>query len=132
MTSPSQGTLPITAKLFLISGAVSACASVVFSAAFAHLPVFSAGIPAMVQSALTQQQFHSLGHVGVGLSLALLGTSRWLIGAGWLMLAGLFLFSFNLYARHVFGIETFRAAVPWGGGAWILAWLLAAVGFARR
>jgi uncharacterized membrane protein YgdD (TMEM256/DUF423 family) len=132
MTSPSQGTLPITAKLFLISGAVSACASVVFSAVFAHLPVFSAGMPAMVQSALTQQQFHSLGLVGVGLSLALLGTSRWLIGAGWLMLAGLFLFSFNLYARHVFGIETFRAAVPWGGGAWILAWLLAAVGFARR
>jgi uncharacterized membrane protein YgdD (TMEM256/DUF423 family) len=48
------------------------------------------------------------------------------------MLAGLFLFSFNLYARYVFGMDTFRAAVPWGGGAWILSWLLAAVGFARR
>ncbi|PIT74935.1 DUF423 domain-containing protein [Limnohabitans sp. G3-2] len=132
MSSRSQGTWPITAKLFLISGALSACASVVFSAAFAHLPVFSAGIPPMVQTALTQQQFHSLGLVGVGLSLGLLGASRCLIGAGWLMLAGLLLFSLNIYARHVFGVDTFRAAVPWGGGAWILAWLLAAVGFARR
>ncbi|WP_322991129.1 DUF423 domain-containing protein [Limnohabitans sp.] len=132
MTSPSQGTLPIIAKLFLISGAVSACASVVFSAAFAHLPVFSAGVPAMVQTALTQQHFHALGLVGVGLSIACLGASRWLISSGWLMLAGLFLFSLNLYARYVFGMDTFRAAVPWGGGAWILAWLLAAVGFARR
>jgi len=132
MISPSQGTLPITAKFFLFSGAISACASVVFSAAFAHLPVFSAGVPPMVQTALSQQQFHSLGLVGMGLSLGLLGASRWLIGAGCLMLAGLFLFSFNLYARYVFGMDAFRAAVPWGGGAWILAWLMAAAGFARR
>ena len=86
----------------------------------------------MVQTALTQQQFHALGLVGVGLSIVRLGASRWLISSGWLMQAGLFLFSFNLYARYVFGMDTFRAAVPWGGGAWILAWLLAAVGFARR
>ncbi len=132
MPSLSQGELSFPARLFLISGAVSACISVLLSAALAHLPVFSAGMPAMVQTALTQQQFHSLGLVGVGLSIVRLGASRWLISSGWLMLAGLFLFSFNLYARYVFGIDTFRVAVPWGGGAWILAWLLAAVGFARR
>lgn len=86
----------------------------------------------MVQTALTQQQFHSLGLVLVGLAVAWLGASRWLVAAGALMLAGLVLFSFNLYARNVLGFDTFRAGVPWGGGAWILAWLLAAVGFARR
>ncbi len=132
MPSLSQGELSFPARLFLISGAVSACISVGLSAALAHLPVFSAGMPAMVQTALTQQQFHSLGLVGVGLSIVRLGASRWLISSGWLMLAGLFLFSFNLYARYVLGMDTFRAAVPWGGEAWILAWLLAAVGFARR
>ena len=45
------------------------------------------------------------------------------------MLAGLFLFSFNLYARHVLGFDALRAAVPWGGAAWILAWLSLAAGF---
>ena len=64
MPSLSQGELSFPARLFLISGAVSACISVLLSAALAHLPVFSAGMPAMVQTALTQQQFHALGLVG--------------------------------------------------------------------
>mgnify|MGYP002145762785 CR=1 FL=1 len=132
MPSLPQGALPISAKLFLILGTLSACSSVVLSAAFAHLPVFSGGIPAMVQTALTQQQFHSLGLLLVGLAVARLGASRWLLVSGGLMLVGLVLFSFNLYARNVLGFDTFRAAVPWGGGAWILAWLFAAVGFVRR
>jgi uncharacterized membrane protein YgdD (TMEM256/DUF423 family) len=101
-----------------------------FSAAFAHLPVFAGGVPAMVQTALTQQQFHSLGLVLVGLVSACFGVSRWLRAAGWLMLVGLLLFSFNLYARHVLGFDALRAMVPWGGGAWILAWLCLALGFA--
>lgn len=121
---------PVSARIFLTLGALSACASVVFSAAFAHLPVFAGGVPAMVQTALTQQQFHSLGLLLVGLAVRGLGTSRWLLAAGGLMLAGLLLFSFNLYARHVLGFDALRALVPWGGGAWIVAWLCLALGFA--
>lgn len=124
--------LTSSARFFLSLGALSACSSVVFSAAFAHLPAFAGGVPVMVQTALTQQQFHSLGLLLLGLAMVWLGASRWLLAAAVLMVMGLLLFSFNLYARHVLGIDTFRAAVPWGGGAWILAWLLAAVGFARH
>lgn len=130
MSSPPE--LTSSVRFFLSLGALSACSSVVFSAAFAHLPVFAGGVPVMVQTALTQQQFHSLGLLLLGLAMVWLGASRWLLAAAVLMVAGLLLFSFNLYARHVLGIDTFRAAVPWGGGAWILAWLLAAVGFARH
>jgi uncharacterized membrane protein YgdD (TMEM256/DUF423 family) len=83
----------------------------------------------MVQTALTQQQFHSLGLMVVGLAAAALGSSRWLWLAGSLMVAGLLLFSFNLYARNVLGFDALRALVPWGGGAWILAWLCLAMGF---
>jgi uncharacterized membrane protein YgdD (TMEM256/DUF423 family) len=128
MTPPQPLYLPLFARIFLALGALSACASVVFSAAFAHLPVFAAGVPVVVQTALTQQQFHALGLVAVGLASVCLGASRWLIVAGWLMLAGLLLFSFNLYARHVLGFDALRALVPWGGGAWILAWLSLAWG----
>jgi len=120
---------PFTARIFLIVGALSACSSVVFSAAFAHLPVFAGGIPVMVQTALTQQQFHSLGLILVGLAGPRCGASRWWLAAGWLMCAGLLLFSFNLYLRNIWAVDTFRAGVPWGGGAWILAWLSLALAF---
>jgi uncharacterized membrane protein YgdD (TMEM256/DUF423 family) len=104
---------------------------VVFSAAFAHLPVFAGGVPTAVQTALSQQQFHSLGLLFTGLALRVWGASRWLQAAGWLMLVGLALFSFNLYARHVLGWDALRALVPWGGAAWILAWLVLAMGLAQ-
>ena len=123
---------PLSARWFLALGAISACTTVVFSAAFAHLPVFAAGVPTAVQTALSQQQFHSLGLLFTGLALRVCGTSRWLQAAGWLMVLGLLLFSFNLYARHVLAWDALRAMVPWGGMAWILAWLGLAVGLAQR
>ena len=139
MTSPSTAfssvcspeVWPLSARWFLALGAISACTSVVFSAAFAHLPVFAGGVPTAVQTALSQQQFHSLGLLFTGLALRVWGASRWLQAAGWLMLVGLALFSFNLYARHVLGWDALRALVPWGGAAWILAWLVLAMGLAQ-
>ena len=122
---------PLSARWFLVLGAISACASVVFNAAFAHLPVFAGGVPTAVQTALSQQQFHSLGLLFTGLAMRVYGSSRWLQATGWLMLLGLLLFSFNLYARHVLGWDALRALVPWGGAAWILAWLVLAMGLAQ-
>ena len=139
MTSPSTAfssvsspeVWPLSAWWFLALGAISACTSVVFSAAFAHLPVFAGGVPTAVQTALSQQQFHSLGLLFIGLALRVCGAPRWLQAAGWLMVLGLLLFSFNLYARHVLGWDALRALVPWGGAAWILAWLVLATGLAQ-
>ena len=122
---------PQSASWFLVLGAISACTSVVFGAAFAHWPAFATGVPTAVQTALSQQQLHSLGLLFTGLALRVGGPSRWLQAAAWLMLLGLFLFSFNLYARHVLAWDALRALVPWGGAAWILAWLALAVGLAR-
>ncbi len=124
--------LPISGRIFLSLGAFSACASVAFSAAFAHLPVFSEGVPAAVQTALSQQQFHSLGLLFTGMAIVIFGASRWLQTAGWLMVLGLFFFSFNLYARYVLGLDAFRAQVPWGGGAFMGAWLCLALGVLSR
>jgi uncharacterized membrane protein YgdD (TMEM256/DUF423 family) len=128
---PSPKLLPSSGRLFLSLGAFSACTSVAFSAAFAHLPVFSEGVPAAVQTALSQQQFHSLGLLFTGLAMGVFGVQRWLQAAGWLMVLGLFFFSFNLYARYGLGVDAFRALVPWGGGAWMLAWLCLALGLIR-
>jgi uncharacterized membrane protein YgdD (TMEM256/DUF423 family) len=127
----AQPAWPVSARWFLILGALSACSSVVFSAAFAHLPVFAGSVPTAVQTALSQQQFHSLGLLLTGLALRAIGASRWLFAAGCLMLLGLLLFSFNLYARHVWAWDALRALVPWGGVSLISAWLVLAVGFAQ-
>ena len=108
-------------------GVAPPSSSVAFSAAFAHLPVFSEGMPAAVQTALSQQQFHSLGLVAVGLLLTRV-QSRWLIASGTLMLLGTVLFCLNLYARLIWGWDAARAAVPWGGSAFILSWLCLAWG----
>lgn len=121
----------MSSRIFLMAGALCAGLSVVFSAVFAHLPVFAGGVPLMVQTAMNQQQFHALGLVLVGLALGWRGPSRWLLASGWLMLLGMGLFSFNIYARGVLGWDALRALVPWGGSAWIAAWVLLAVGFAR-
>ena len=129
---PNLKPLAISACLFLSLGALSACSSVAFSAAFAHLPVFSEGVPSAVQTALSQQQFHSLGLLLTGLAMGVFGASPWLKAAGWLMVLGLLFFSFNLYARYVFGVDAFRALVPWGGAAWMGAWLCLAAGLIRN
>ena len=117
-------------RFFLVLGALSACSSVVLSAVFSHLPVFAEGVPTAVQAALSQHQFHSLGLLITVLTMRAWGASRWWWAAAWLMLTGLLLFSFNVYARHALGWDALRAAVPWGGAAWILAWLCLAAGFA--
>ena len=72
-----------------------------------------------------------MGLLITGLAIGVCGVSRWSLAAGGLMLVGLLLFSFNLYARHVLGFDAWRAAVPWGGAAWILAWLSLAVAWIR-
>jgi uncharacterized membrane protein YgdD (TMEM256/DUF423 family) len=118
-------------RIFLILGALCAGVSVVLSAAFAHLPAFANGIPVMVQTALNQQQFHALGLILVGLALGWRRPSRWWVASGWLMALGMALFSFNIYARALLGWDGLRVLVPWGGSAWIAAWLLLAVGALR-
>jgi len=72
-------------------------------------------------------QFHALGLVLVGLALAR-HTSRWLVASGALMVAGLLLFCLNINARTLWGWDAARALVPFGGSAFILAWLALALG----
>ena len=120
-----------SSRIFLILGALCAGVSVVLSAAFAHLPAFANGIPAMVQTAMNQQQFHALGLILVGLALGWRGASRWWVVSGWLMVLGMAFFSFNIYARALLGFDALRTLVPWGGGAWIAAWVLLGVGAFR-
>lgn len=115
-------------KWCVVGGALGAGLAVVLGAVFAHLPVFAGGVPAAVQSALQMHQMHALGAVAVGLALLQWPQVRAWRWAGALMLLGVVLFCFNIYARHALGWSAGRAWVPWGGAAWMLAWGLLAWG----
>jgi uncharacterized membrane protein YgdD (TMEM256/DUF423 family) len=119
------------ARIFLILGALCACLSVGCSAVLHHM-MFEGGRATMVRSALDQHQFHALGLLLVGLACRVVTPSRWLVASGVLMVVGMCLFSFNIYAYALLGWDALEKLVPWGGGAWILAWLSLAVGFAQR
>lgn len=123
--------MPFVTKLFLVLGVFSAAASVALGAAGAHA---LAGLPPAAQSwfhtALQYQQLHALGLLVVGL-LADRVTSRWIVAAGGLMVAGTLLFSGNLYLRSLLDFHALHALTPYGGGAFILAWLALAAGILR-
>lgn len=118
------------ARLFIALGALSACSSVALGAAASHaLAERLAATQSWFQTALHYQQFHALGLIGAGLFLLASRTpSRWVMTSGWLMILGTLLFSGSLYLRSIAGIHDFRAATPFGGGAFMLAWLALAVG----
>ena len=84
---------------------------------------------AVLQTALHYQYFHSLGLLGIGLLLDRLPVNTLRI-AGWLLFAGVLLFSGSLYLILAGAPRFIGVLTPAGGLALILAWCLAA--FALR
>lgn len=123
--------LPTLARGFLILGALNMALTVGLGAAGMH------GLKAQIaandpggwfQTALHYHQLHALGLMVIGLALARFPSSRWFAWSGMLLLAGIVLFSGNLYLRSIAGIHVFHAVTPMGGGAFILGWLMFALG----
>ncbi|MCK9512476.1 MAG: DUF423 domain-containing protein [Pigmentiphaga sp.] len=74
---------------------------------------------------------HGLGLLALALLLPRLGSS--LIGlAGWLMLAGIVLFSGSLYTLVLTGTRVLGAITPLGGVAFIAAWAVVAWAACRQ
>jgi uncharacterized membrane protein YgdD (TMEM256/DUF423 family) len=126
--------MPAIAKLFIFLGAVAGAAGVALGAFGAHAlkARLSADMLAVWQTAVQYHFWHALGLVAIGIviAVALPGSTalRW---AGWLMVAGLVLFSGSLYALAFTGARWLGAVTPFGGIAWIVAWVLFAWVMAR-
>lgn len=75
---------------------------------------------------------HALGLCIVGLAIAQSERQGYTV-AGWLMLAGILLFSGSLYALSLSGLRWLGAITPIGGVCWIVAWtVLAATAWSSR
>ena len=121
-------------RLFVVLGALNGALAVMLGAFGAHglegqlsermLTVFRTGVD--------YHFYHALGLLAVGLAGGMLGPSRRLAAAGWVMLAGIVIFAGTLYALALGGPRWLGAITPLGGTAFILAWLLLAAAALRR
>jgi uncharacterized membrane protein YgdD (TMEM256/DUF423 family) len=116
--------VPAGAKLFLTLGSLFALAAVVIGAFGAHglkarLP---ADLLAVYQTGVQYHFYHALGLMMVGLAFFHLPDSVLLRSCGWLMAAGIVLFSGSLYAISLSGQKWLGAVAPVGGTALICAW----------
>ena len=116
--------------IFIILGALLAALAVGLGALGAHalkLQLTTEQL-ATYQTAVQYQMYHdAIGLVVVGV-LGLHQQSRWFDGAGWAMLVGIILFSGLLYAWLATGRRFFVYPVPVGGVAFIIGWVLMAIG----
>lgn len=113
---------------FIIAGAVNAALAVAFGAFGAHAlkEKLSAHYLAVWETAVQYQMFHALGLIAVGIlmSSSLLGPISQLNWAGWLLLAGIVIFSGSLYVLSLTGIGVLGAITPIGGVAFIVGWIM--------
>jgi len=68
--------------------------------------------------------FHALGLLAVGIVALHIVDSVYLKWAGWLMLGGIILFSGSVYMLSVSGMRWLGMVTPFGGLAFIAAWIL--------
>ncbi|ANU27422.1 DUF423 domain-containing protein [Planococcus versutus] len=122
-------------KFFLIAGAVNALLSVAFGAFGAHLLEGRVADKYLDtwQTAVQYQMFHSIGLIVVAvlMSSSLLGSLGSLSWAGYLMLAGIVIFSGSLYVLSLTGIGILGAITPIGGVAFIAAWVMVIIAAAK-
>lgn len=115
-------------KFFLIAGAVNALLSVAFGAFGAHMLEGRVADKYLDtwQTAVQYQMFHAIGLMVVALlmSSSLIGPLGSLSWAGYLMLAGIIIFSGSLYVLSLTGISILGAITPIGGVAFIAGWVM--------
>jgi uncharacterized membrane protein YgdD (TMEM256/DUF423 family) len=125
--------MPFTAKLFLALGAAAAALGVVLGAFGAHAlkARLGADMLSVWQTGVQYHLWHALGIVAVGILAFHLPGSAPLKWAGWLMLAGIVLFSGSLYILAASGVRWVGAITPFGGGCFIAGWLVVAYAVLR-
>ncbi|SEM72909.1 DUF423 domain-containing protein [Lihuaxuella thermophila] len=75
---------------------------------------------------------HALGLLFIGLLMAKTGGTSLLNTAGWLLFAGIILFSGSLYAMVLTNVKALGAITPIGGVSFIIGWILVAVFAAKH
>jgi uncharacterized membrane protein YgdD (TMEM256/DUF423 family) len=121
-------------KIFLLLGSINAALAVGLGAFGAHglRSRLSEDLLSTYQTGVQYHFYHALGLFAVALVASLLPKSALVSWSGWLMLAGIVLFSGSLYLLSITGVRWLGAITPLGGVAFISAWLLLAVAVLKQ
>jgi uncharacterized membrane protein YgdD (TMEM256/DUF423 family) len=118
--------MPPTTRIFLLLGSLFGAFGVILGAFGAH--ALRGKLPdellATWQTAVLYHLVHALGLIAVSFAASLLPGSSLVRWAGWTMTAGILLFSGSLYVLCLSGVRALGAVTPFGGIAFIAAWLL--------
>lgn len=121
------------ARLFIALGSINAALAVILGAFGAHI-LKTRLSPEMLQVYHVGSQYHFYHAIGM-LLIGALATQFQNNGAlrlsGFLMLAGIVLFSGSLYVLAVTGATWLGAVAPLGGLAFIAAWVVLAIAVLR-
>jgi uncharacterized membrane protein YgdD (TMEM256/DUF423 family) len=122
-----------SAKLFLAAGGVAALTAVALGAFGAHAlrSRLSAEMLTVWHTGIEYHVYHALGLLAVGLLAHQIPESELIKWSGWLMLAGILLFSGSLYALALSGARGLGAIAPFGGMAFLAAWVLFVIAILR-
>ena len=115
-------------KFFLIAGAVNGFLSVALGAFGAHMLEgrIADKYLATWETAVQYQMFHAVALVAIGILMSgkLFGAVSSLNTAGYLILAGIIIFSGSLYVLSLTGIGVLGAITPIGGVAFLAGWIM--------
>lgn len=122
-----------TARLFVLAGSVAAALAVALGAFGAHAlrARVAPDVLSTYHTAVQYHFYHALGLVLIGLIAFHLPGASALRLAGWLMLAGIVVFSGSLYLISIGAARWWGMLTPFGGAAFIAAWILVAVAVVR-
>ncbi len=118
----------MTARRCVLAAALALALAVALGAFGAHAlrARLAPDALATYQTAVQYHFWHALGLLAVGILMTQWPEERRLACAAWLLVTGLLLFSGSLYLLAVTGERALGAVTPFGGGAFIAAWLLVA------
>jgi uncharacterized membrane protein YgdD (TMEM256/DUF423 family) len=114
---------------FLCLGALTALIAVTMGALGAHglKSQLSLEMMTIYQTAVNYQMWHALGLISIAVLRLQHPDAKLLAVAGWLMFAGICLFSGSLYALAIFQVSGLGIVTPIGGVCFLLAWLIASI-----
>jgi uncharacterized membrane protein YgdD (TMEM256/DUF423 family) len=121
-------------SVFLFLGALNAFIGVGMGAFGAHKlkVLLSPEMLTVYQTGVTYHMWHALGLISIGFMRQQMPDSSLLRWAGWLMFIGIILFSGSLYLLSILNIRWLGIITPFGGLAFLTAWLLFTLFAARN
>lgn len=112
-------------KLFAMLGAITMALGVILGAFGSHglKDRLSADMLAVYQTGVQYQIYHALGLLLVAALMVPYPNATGLRTGGWILLAGIILFSGSLYLLALTGWRFFGPITPVGGVCFIVGWL---------